>query len=115
MKNLLKTDYGNTLDIPTPLSRNGRKAAAIIKKYMHKKGYSTGGSRTFYTPREWTDRGESYGCRSELVFVYDGGDLYSVMNHELGGAGEQDLSQELAKAGLYHEQCTGWYSAIYKI
>jgi len=107
-------DNGTTLDIPTPLSRKGRKAAAVIKKFMKSNGFSTGGSKMFYTPAEWRDRGESYGTTSELVFVYDGGDLHSIVNHEFGYQAAEQLRQLLENVGVYYECCTGWYSAIYE-
>lgn len=104
------------LDIPTGLSRKGRKAAAVIKKVLAQHGMThTGGCRAFYTPKEWSERGEQYGTKSLLVVVYDGGDLYNFLsyNSEWDGCKEV-LRKALEDAGVYAEACTGWYSAIYE-
>lgn len=71
----------------------------------------TGGCRAFYSPEEWGQRGEDYGTDSELVIVHDGGDLsvaggYSPVWEKINAA--------LHERGLWAEQCTGWYSAVYK-
>ena len=109
-----KPNNGKDLDIPKGLTRKGRKAAAIIKKFMAKNHLETGGCRTFYTPQEWRDRGESYGTRSLLVFVYDGGDLYGIANMHCGYKLHEELVEKLGEIGVYFECCTGWYSAIYE-
>ena len=108
------------LEIPTPLSKKGRRAAQTIRAFMKKNGLGTGGCKTFYSPKEWLDRGEQYGLGSELVVVYDGGDLYYVMNphyadfpsmfYKLQG----ELDEELKKAGVYTEACYSWHGAIYE-
>tara|TARA_Y100000034_G_scaffold59657_1_gene72535 strand:+ start:12854 stop:13213 length:360 start_codon:yes stop_codon:yes gene_type:complete len=109
-----KKEIGNTLDIPTGLSRKGRKAAYAIRNFMKKHHFLTGGCKTFYTPAEWDERGESYGGASELVFVYDGGDLYSIMSNEFGFDLSNELQQNLNDIGVFAECCTSWYSAIYE-
>jgi len=110
-----KANNGTTLDIPKGLSRKGRTAAAIIKKLMNRNHFETGGCKTFYTPKEWKARSEKWGTTSELVFVYDGGDLYSIMSNEFGYQTSDELQQDLQKIGLYYEECTCWYSAIYEV
>ena len=101
------------LAIPAPLSRQGRKAAAIIKKYINDAQLQTGGCKTFYSPKEWQERGEKYGTGSELVVVYDGGDLYSVMSGEFGYEGEEEIGRRLEEIGVYLEPCTSWCAAVY--
>jgi hypothetical protein len=106
----------NDLDIPTGLSAKGRKGAKIIKKFLTDIGEtSQGGCRLFYTPQEWKNRGELYGTSGELVVVYDGGYLYSVMNGEFGWSSQTKLNDLLQAEGLYLEQSTNWYSALYTI
>ena len=107
------------LEIPTPLSEKGRKAAQTIRAFMKKNGLGTGGCKAFYSPKEWLSRGEDYGLDSELVVVYDGGDLYYVMNPHYADYPsvfyglQEELEEELKKAGVYSEACYGWHGAIY--
>jgi len=107
-------------DIPKGLSREGRSAAAAIKKFAARKfGAETsgGGCRAFYTPKEWRERGEDYGGNAELVVVHDGGDLAPCFNWDYC---EYKLREAMDKVvretvpGMWVEQCTSWYSAIYK-
>jgi hypothetical protein len=82
------------------------------------KGYpeaSGGGCKAFYTPKEWKARGEDYGTESKLVIVHDGGDLAPYFNsdymrYEMG----EEMQKALLAKGYYFEQCTCWYSAVYK-
>ena len=77
----------------------------------------TGGCRPFYSPQEWKEHGEEYGTDAVLIVVYDGGDLRYFFNPsaEWGASKLCDkMRKALAKHGYYYEQCTGWYSAIYK-
>jgi len=85
----------------------------IIQDFMKRHGCETGGCRTFYTPKEWKEKGGEYGLTSKLVVVYDGGDLYSTINHEFGFTLSDELTKDLAEHGYYFEPCTSWYCAIY--
>ena len=103
----------NKVDIPTPLSRKGQQAAKVVRDFMKKYDLSSGGCTIFYSPQEWAERGEEYGSESELVIVYDGGDLFDIMdgyNYTL----QDELIKTLAKIGLYFEPCTHWYCAVYE-
>jgi hypothetical protein len=75
----------------------------------------TGGWQTFYSPEEWKERGEKYGIDSELIVVYDGGDvgLFFNMDHE-GPPAWYDEMCELATGAIGMEHATGWYSYFYK-
>jgi hypothetical protein len=73
-----------------------------------------GGCRAFYSPKEWAARNETYGLKSLLIVVHDGGDLEPYCNLDFGCYSMHDrLQAELGKVGLYMESCTSWYSAIY--
>jgi hypothetical protein len=114
MKNGNRTSTDDaTLVVPVGLSRKGRKAALLILAFMRKHNLMTGGCNLFRTPTEWRDRGERYGTSSELVLVYDGGDMWSVMNSEYGYALHDELRLSLATIGCHIEPCTGWYGAVY--
>lgn len=66
----------------------------------------------FRSPSEWDD---DYGQDSKLILIHDGGALapYCSLDYE-----DYDLVEELtvalANIGYYAEQCTSWYSAVYK-
>ena len=105
------------LMIPNGLSSFGCAAALkIVKLLREHDAMETGGCKVFYSPKEWKARGEQYGCESELVVVYDGGDHASFFNTDLECWNRiEKLAKDLAELGLYVEACTGWYSAIYRI
>jgi hypothetical protein len=88
-------------------------ARAVLKGLP--KGAVGGGCRAFYSPDEWAKRGEEYGTKSLLVVVHDGGDLASACNMDYCEYGMHDhMVKTLEKHGLYIEQCTCWYSAVYR-
>lgn len=103
------------LEIPTGLSRKGRAAAQAILKILKGNGTSeSGGCKIFYSPKEWKNRGELYGLKSELIVVYDGGDLYHFLSYSSEAYKAQELMfKALENVGVYAEPCTCWYSAIY--
>ena len=76
-----------------------------------------GGCKAFYSPKEWKKRGEDYGTESLLILCHDGGDLAPLCNwdYECYKSMEDfnDFLQQ--KHGVYLEQCTSWYSAVYPL
>jgi len=96
---------------PQDLSPAGVLAYTAITGLIAKHGLQTGGCKAFYSPREWFARGERYGTRSELVVVYDGGELGEVCR--MDGAFYSELVEALKGQHLYVEECTGWYAAVY--
>ncbi len=100
------------LRVPDGISERARRAIEAVMRAASPE--SGGGCRAFYTPEEWAARGEEYGARSVLVVCHDGGDLAPFFNWDYGDAESVErMRQELEKEGLYAEQCTSWYSAIY--
>ena len=97
------------------LSGDAIKIANVIKLIMGE-GASGGGCKAFYTPKQWAERGESYGQQSALIVVHDGGDLapYCNYNYECYRLIEK-MDAALKEIGYYLESCTCWYSAVYKI
>lgn len=109
----------NDFEIPKGLSKVGRKAAHAIRRKVRAafgKDSDGGGCRAFYTPKEWVEeKGNDYGVGSELIVVYDGGDLHPFFEFEGGNSSLIDsMTAELEKVGVWSENCTSWYSAVYK-
>ena len=121
------------LDMPADLDVAGRRAHEIITAYLKAHGRTdTGGCKTFYSPAEWTAREAQYGTKSHLVVVYDGDAMCPVFNmdaaydldcasyRQTGKTREpyalyEGMQKKLREAGLYFEECTGWYSAVYSV
>lgn len=105
------------LEIPPGLCPLGQAAAEAVVQLLKERDSSyTGGCRVFYTPAEWAERQEEYGTSSLLIVVHDGGDHASFFSWDYERhAHIEAVDDRLEPLGLYAEQCTGWYSAIYKI
>ena len=119
-----------TLAMPAGLDNAGRRAHAIIVAYLKQHELTPTGGKAFYAPAEWREREELYGVESHLVVVYDGGTMRPAFS--MDAAYERDcdhyrqtgeerepyalyegMQAKLREAGLYFEECTGWYSAVY--
>lgn len=102
---------------PEGLSPQGEAAHATIIAYLESLDLThTGGCKAFYSPSEWRERGETYGTEAELVIVHDGGDLAHCCNWDYCNEPlREGLREALEKVGLFVEQCTCWYSAVYRI
>lgn len=116
---LIFVDGNPDLSCPEGLSDDGRKAHAKIVEVLTACELTyTGGCRAFYTPAEWRERGEKYGGESELIVVYDGGDLRHFFNldtdMETGYVFITKMHEALEAIGFRSEECTGWYCAIYR-
>jgi hypothetical protein len=111
---------------PKGLSEAGSKAYETIVALLRKQEATrTGGCKAFYSPAEWAARGEKYGEGAELVVVYDGGDLMRFFSldacyNELYDAPVErryatyeGMQTALEAIGLYFEECTSWYCAVY--
>jgi hypothetical protein len=125
-------DKAHDLDMPEGLSDKGQEAHEIIVAFLREHELThTGGCTAFYAPADWRKRGEEYGHKGELVVVYDGGDLRPVFSmdaaydldcmiyQETGKPSTtpyslyEGMTAKLRAAGLYFEECTSWYCAIY--
>jgi hypothetical protein len=102
---------------PTNLSAAGTAAHAAIVKLLRKKRMTyTGGCRAFYSPAEWQARKEDHGKESELIVVYDGGDLGCFFEFDkLRPDLIDQMNQALGEIGMIAQPCTCWYAAIYPI
>lgn len=105
----LNVDY----QIPFGASAEVLKAIKTIVKTAGPKAVT--GQQTFYSPEEWAARGEKFGTGSLLVIVHDGGDLAKFFNYDYTDYKSiEKMDKSLAAVGLRAEQCTCWYSAIYR-
>lgn len=117
---LLSNSTMPNLRIPTGLTEAGQRAHAIILAYLQQHRLSgSKDSRTFYSPGEWRARNEKYGAQGQLIIVYDGGDLRPVFSMDAAYdrgtyALYEGLQEKLHEVGLYFEECTNWYSAVYR-
>ena len=69
----------------------------------------------FKTPQEWAERGEDYGLKSVLVVLHDGGNQAPYLNLDYCAYKcHEKMAEALRDIGYYVEQCTCWYSAVYK-
>lgn len=103
--------------IPEGLSVKGRKAAEAIRDFLVAKDLAFhGGGGRFYTPAEWAARGESWGKESLLVVTHDGGDHAPCFNPDYECPNLREAFRAaLHDAGVWSEQCTSWYTAIYSL
>ena len=126
-------DKINGLAMPEELAEPGRRAYEIIVAYLqeHDCADTGGGSKAFYSPVEWSARNESYGQKSHLVVVHGGAmrpvfsmdaayDLDCTAYQETGKTRVpyslyEGMQKRLRAAGLYFEECTRGYCAIYSV
>lgn len=112
----MQTEAEQQWPIPDDLSDDGRLAANTIREFLTEHNRTNhGGGGKFYSPEQWSDRGESHGTRSLLVITHDGGDHAGAFNldyeqYELNDA----LQTKLGSIGMFVEGCTCWYSAVYR-
>ena len=109
-------DEMSDLSIPDELSATGVKAAkAILELLAAEDATCTGGCRAFYSTEEWKARNETCGLNSLLIVAHDGGELakYFNLDYENYDAVER-MRLKLEAVGLYPEQGTSWYSAVYR-
>lgn len=101
-------------EIPKGLSKRGLKTAKVIKSFAKEWKLDTGGCKTFYSPKEWKKRGEQFGENSELIVVYDGGDLAQFFNYDYENYGTiRRMEKVLSETNVYSEGLYCWCSGIY--
>ncbi len=102
-------------DLDTKGLRGEAKKIASVIKIIAGENASGGGCKAFYTPKQWEEKGESYGLKSQLIVVHDGGDLAPYFNYDYECYGMiEKMNKALQEIGYYAESCTCWYTAIYK-
>lgn len=105
---------------PEGLSDAGCAAYRCIMQVLEAEGVThTGGCKTFYSPAEWAARGERYGTDAVLIVAYDGSAVgpYFGLNKDADAryVRYERMRKALSSLGLCAEECTGWYTAVYKI
>lgn len=116
-------DLPRDLNAPEGLSARGMQAWNCIVQFLAEHGLIyTGGCEAFRNPKDWDG---DYGKRSVLVVLHEGSEVGRAFSYDYcyehgGGRPEsykvlEKMSDELAKIGLYAEQCTRTYSAVYEI
>jgi hypothetical protein len=109
---------------PDGLSEAGQKAYAIIVAYLKANNLTCTELRVFYAPAEWIERGHEYGTKAQLIVMYDGAtSLKRVFSmdacYAMARPGVdcyalyEGMQAKLNEAGMFFEECTGWYAAIY--
>lgn len=70
------------------------------------------GDAKFFTPQEWTSRGETYCCNAALILVIDGSSLHTILNF----GGEHSVFDDLIESfGFYYDLGESWYLGFYPI
>lgn len=112
-----KLSAEDDLAIPAGLCPLGQAAAEAILAVLRREDRAdAGGCRAFYSPAEWEARGEKYGQDAVLIVVHDGGDHMAHFAYEREDYEAIDrMADALRPLGLYSEQATVWYSAVYRI
>jgi|TARA_R110000868_G_scaffold33787_1_gene122375 hypothetical protein len=112
--NNLPLTFDTQFEIPEGLSKLGLRTAKAIRAFAKKRGLNTGGCKTFYSPQEWSERGEKYGEGSELIVVYDGGDLAQFFNYDYEEYDQIDrMHKALEQKGVFSECLYSWCSGVY--
>ncbi len=106
------------LQIPDGIEPRARRAAELLIETVREEfGHEPSvGCQTFYSATDWRARGEEFGTKSLLVVVHDGGDMAPFLNYDYQSYKLiEKLDRKLRTIGVYAENCTCWYSAIYPI
>jgi hypothetical protein len=105
------------LEKPEGLSLPGTRAHKAIVDFLKKEGLGNTGAGShgvFYSPSEWRQRGEEYGCNALLIVTYDGGDHRHAMTLDSECYALNERFQDaLQKVDCFFEECTTWYGAVY--
>ena len=119
-----KMDLGEDLRLPVAsLPRIVAKAVlGAACQALIENGYKTedeplpccGGCTSFYSRKQWIERGEEYGLEAALVVCHDGGDLSTVMSYTTSDYVLHERFLELLKeTGHWCEPITNWATAVY--
>lgn len=107
-------EFNADLFPPEGISPRAKQAYDVIIAFLIEQDLTfTGGCKVFSTPEEW--QGE-YGKNSLLVILYEGADVGDAFSYDRERYSLiEALDAKLAEIGLFSEQCTSYYSAVYEI
>ncbi len=92
-----------------------RKIIEFARVTLSKADLYLGHEQPFRAPRAWRDDGHEYGLRSELIILHEGDDLELFLSYDREQYKLIDLmDRHLRSLGVYTEQCTRTYSALYR-
>jgi hypothetical protein len=104
--------------VPTGLSRKARKLAFALAKLAKERNWNAG-QKVFWSPKQWRDKGESYGRDAELVILHEGGahapffSLDHAYNTRFYNQYEEQV-RFLSEYGFWLEGLYTWSSAVYE-
>ena len=87
--------------------------AKLVNEFIAANDIGSDGGNAMYSTEKWKERGEDYGNMAVLVITHDGGCHADMFTNPYAPEYEK-LVEYLGEYGYYPEQCTGWYSAIYR-
>ncbi|MDU2188411.1 MAG: hypothetical protein E7E45_10685 [Klebsiella pneumoniae] len=67
---------------------------------------------TFYTQREWKERGEDFHNDAVMVLVIDGSGLFHLLNYGCDTTEFEDLVESF---GFFYEQGYSWSVGFYRL
>lgn len=100
------------------MSKNFKsKVERLVKKWAKENEVSLLDT-SFYSPKEWRDRGEEY-CLNSTCIIASEGDLCSIWNgycdnEAYGWALLDSFFNMLQENGLWYELGCHWYAGIYE-
>ena len=105
-------------DVPTGLTKEGRAIAYAIRQVAHDNQWNSGGQKVFWSPKEWSDKGEKW-CSQILNLLYEGGDHAPSFSLDYCsyGAGYDDYEKMvtlLKEHGVWSEQYFTGAGGIFK-
>lgn len=114
-----KNDVDRLWPLPEGIEGAGREAAERLREFIgeHELADHGGGEghQLLYTRQQWVDRGEEYGLGAVLIVTHDGGVHAPAFDHSYGSYDLREaLRHWMTQHGFWIEQCTSWYSAVYR-
>ena len=106
--------------VPTGLTRKGRKIAFFIQQLAKERDWNSGGQKIFWSPQEWKDKGERW-IGKHLNILHEGGDhapSFSMdYSYEWGSYADYEAMLKMLedKFSVYAENGHSWNSAIYDL
>jgi len=107
------------LNVPKGLTRQGRKAAFLIRRYCIDNDM-VNNEKLFRTPEEWTGRGEKYGEGAVLILIHECCEAGEALSHDKAYEAPRpyhllnELTEKLRDEGFFMEEMYRWAAAVYE-